>query len=131
MGNGFVERGRRGVCGRHGRGSRAFFIWEEVAEVVEELGEVVADDAPFDPDVGGGEAALGFFGDVGGESVLDDGDDLFGGGMGARCVDGAAIAEGFEVGKLAGGVEGGEFGEGFGKWDVENVEVSFGRDWFV
>ena len=99
---------------------------------MEEFGEVVAEEFPFDEDVGGVVDALGLFGDVRSESVFDDGDDLFGRWVGAGGGDVAAVAEGFEVRDFAGGVEGGEFGEGFGEGNVEWVEVFFGRgNWFV
>lgn len=61
------------------------------------------------------------------EDLLDDRDDLFWCGIFAGRADEAAVAEGFEVRDLAGGVEGGEFFHGFWEGDVPGVdEFGFG-----
>jgi len=57
-----------------------------------------------------------------GEALFDDGDDFEWGRVWAGCGDAAAVAEGFEVWNFAGGVEGGEFFDGFWKWDLEGVD---------
>ena len=92
----------------------------------EEFGEVVADEFPFDVDVAGLGEAGREFGDVRSEGAFDDWDDLDWRRVFAGGVDLAAVAEGFEEGNFADGVESVEFGEGFGKRESESVDRAGG-----
>jgi hypothetical protein len=87
------------------------------------------DEFPFDHDVGEVGAAAWFEGDVVVEASFDDRDDLDWRWVWARGVDLAAVAEGFEVGDFAGGVEGGQFGQGFWEGNVPGVDHLGSADW--
>lgn len=113
------HRGRRRMGGRGGR--------DERAKVFEEVGEVVADQAPFDVDVGVFGEGLGAAREVGVEALLDDGDEFGWCWIWIWEGDEAAIAEGFEVRDFAGGIEGGEVGEVFWEGNLKYVDGLLGN----
>jgi len=96
-------------------------------ELREELLEISEGGGPVGVEVGFLVGRAGAEGLVLGEALFKDRDDFGWAGVWTRCLDVATVAEGFEIWDLAARIEGGEFFDGFRKWDFEGVDDFWGR----
>ena len=104
---------------RFGRG--AVFDGEGL-EVGDELFVFFADEFPFEVVTAHRAGFAGGIEEMVGEDALEVWKNLEGRGVCIWDVNAEEVAARFEVGNLAGGIEGGEFLHGFWKWDFESLD---------